>query len=149
MTDEAWHEQVLDSLLDMQAKLRGDDITRRLDAVAPKPEKPADPDASGERPLRLTPDSVAVRRGEVEVEANAPPSDADRLAALSERLKRVERELSQAMDRLQLAESRFVRDEDDPEPTSPELQRDRERDVYRRVHELQDLAAHRQPRRRR
>lgn len=146
MTDEAWHEQVLDSLLDMQAKLRGDDLTRRLDAVAPKPE---DPDASGKRPLRLAPDSVAVRRGDVEVETNAPPSDADRLAALSERLKRVERELSQAMDRLQLAESRFVRDENDPEPTSPERQRDRERDVYRRVHELQDLASRREPRRRR
>ena len=147
MTDETWHEQVLDSLLDMQAKLRGDDITRRLDSVPAKPEPATGSDAPGGRPLRLAPGSVAVRRGDIEVEESAAPSDADRLAALSERLKRVERELSSAMDRLQLAESRYVRDADDLDPASTE--RDRGRDVNRRVQELQDLASKREPRRRR
>jgi hypothetical protein len=146
MTDEGRHEQVLDTLLGLQARLRGDQATRR-DVPPSKPE-PEEPSEESEAPaLRLAPEPIAVHEGDVSVaEGGEGATSADRLAALSERLQRVERELSHAMDRLRTAEARYIGDDDDAlEPKPP----DPDRDVYHRVQELQDLASKRQGRRRR
>lgn len=146
MTDEGRHEQVLDTLLGLQARLRGDAATRR--PVTPKVElEPTEPDPEIEsaRPLRLAPEPVTVHEGDVAIAEGDGPSSADRLAALSDRLQRVERELSHAMDRLRTAEARYVGDEEVPEPEP----RGPDRDVYHRVSELQDLASKREHRRRR
>ena len=143
MTDEARHEQVLDTLLDLQAKLRGDDLTRRLDAAPVRTRIGDDPGIG--RPLRVAPEPVSVRHADVEVVQGSGPPSADRLAALSERLQRVERELTLAMDRLREAEVRYVTEDDEPEPAPPEP----ERNVYQRVQELQGIASERQRRPRR
>jgi hypothetical protein len=142
MTDEAGHEQVLDTLLDLQAKLRGDDLTRRLDAAAPPRTKI---DADPERSLHVAPEPVSVLHADVEVVQGSRPPTADRLAALSDRLQRVERELTLAMDRLREAEARYVNEDDESEPAPPEP----ESSVYQRVQELQGIATDRQHRRRR
>ncbi len=143
MTDEGRHERVLDTLLDLQAKLRGDDMTRRLDAASLRARIDADPGL--DRALRVAPEPVSVRHADVEVVHGSDRPSADRLAALSDRLLRVERELSLAMDRLRDAEARYVNenDEPEPEPTEPE------RNVYQRVQELQGIASERQHRPRR
>ena len=142
MTDEGQHDRVLDTILDLQAKLRGDDVSRRLATIRPNPAS----DGS-EAPLRLAPDPVAVRRGDLEVEVagEKPKPNPDRLEALNDRLNRVEQELSLAMDRLRVAEERYVRDEDESEPPPPP----RDRNVYQRVQLLQEMAADREQRRRR
>jgi hypothetical protein len=147
MTDEGRHEQVLDTLLGLQARLRGDAATRRPvtpPKAEPEPPEP-DPEVQPSRPLHLAPEPVAVHEGEVAVAEGEGSSSADRLAALSDRLQRVERELSHAMDRLRTAEARYVGDEEVPEPEP----RGPDRDVYHRVLELQDLASKREHRRRR
>ena len=142
----------MDNLLGLQARLRGDVAARhsppKPDTDAPNERDPGnepDPSAEPARPLRLAPEPVTVRHGDVEVTAGEGPTSADRLAALSERLQRVERELSNAMDRLRTAEARYVGDEEPPEPT-PEPS---DRDTYHRVQELQNLASKRGDRRRR
>jgi hypothetical protein len=141
MTDEGRHDQVLDTILDLQAKLRGDDISRRLASIRPKSE----PVPSDEPALQLAPDPVSVRRGDLEVTEKGAATD--RLEALNDRLNRVERELSLAMDRLRVAEDRYVRSEEDEElealPPSPD------RNVYQGVQRLQEIAAEREQRRRR
>jgi hypothetical protein len=148
MTDEGRHEQVLDTLMGLQARLRGDPATHRPAtpprAAEPEPTEPSD-EIEGIPPLRLAPEPVEVREGDVAVVEGEGPSSADRLAALSERLQRVERELSHAMERLGTAEARYVGDEDmsEPEPRGPD------RDLYHQVLELQDLASKREHRRRR
>lgn len=136
----------MDNLLGLQARLRGD-VAARHSPPKPDPDAPNEHDLSSEpaRPLRLAPEPVTVRQGDVGVTAGEGPTSADRLAALSERLQRVERELSNAMDRLRTAEARYVGDEEPPEPT-PEPT---DRDSYHRVQELQDLASKRGNRRRR
>jgi hypothetical protein len=145
MTDEEQQGSVLDSLLDLQAKLRGDDLSRRLAKVPARPDATRG-GAEGGSPLHVAPDPITVRNGDVEVNEGGPPSGADRLAALSDRLQRVERDLSQAMERLRNAETRFVSEDDEPETRPPA---DRDRSVYRRVQELQDIASRRPDRRRR
>jgi hypothetical protein len=145
MTDEGRHEQVLDTLLGLQARLRGDPANRPQvppSRAESKEEPGAEPEPAP--PLRLAPEPVVVHEGDVAV-AEGTATSADRLAALSERLQRVERELSHAMDRLRTAEARYVGDEDEPDqkPQGPD------RDVYHRVLELQDLASKREHRRRR
>jgi hypothetical protein len=147
MTDEGRHEQVLDTLLGLQARLRGDPARPTVPSpsnVEPEAEEP-DQVSEPAPPLRLAPEPVSVHEGDVAVAEGDTPTSADRLAALSERLQRVERELSHAMDRLRTAEARYVGGEDEPEPKPPA----RDRDVYHRVLELQDLAAKREHRRRR
>lgn len=152
MSDDSRHEQVLDHLLGLQARLRGDAHSRRPAPVAPEgtgsePAPPAADAPAGSGPastLRLAPD-LAVRHGDVEVAAGRAGTDADRLVALSERLQRVERELTSAMERLRTAEARFVGEDDEPEPSSPGA----DPDVYRRVRQLQDLASERETRQRR
>lgn len=144
MTDKDRQGSVLDSLLDLQAKLRGDDLSRRLAKVPVRPDATVGADPESGSPLHLAPEPVSVRHEDVEVTEGVPPSGADRLAALSDRLQRVERDLSQAMDRLRDAEIRYVDGDDEPEPG----QADRDRAVYRRVQELQDIASRRPGRRR-
>jgi hypothetical protein len=147
MTDEGRHEQVLDTLMGLQARLRGDAATHRP-ATSPRAEpestEPSD-ESEATPPLRLAPEPVEVREGDVAVVEGEGPSSADRLAALSDRLQRVERELSHAMERLRTAEARYVGDEDmsEPQPLGSD------RDVYHQVLELQDLASKREHRRRR
>jgi hypothetical protein len=145
MTDEGRHEQVLDTLLGLQARLRGDAATQR--PLTPPRAESAEPSDETEStpPLRLAPEPIGVREGDLAVVEGEGPSSADRLAALSDRLQRVERELSHAMERLRTAEARYVGDEElvEPEPRGPD------RDVYHQVLELQDLASKREHRRRR
>lgn len=140
MTDEGEHDRVLDTILDLQAKLRGDDVSRRLASVRPR----SGPD---EPPLRLAPEPMAVRRGDVEVEEGGakPQPNPDRLEALNDRLNRVEQELSLAMDRLRVAEERYVREDEESEPPPPRP----DHNVYQRVQQLQELASDREQRRRR
>jgi len=143
MADEDRHDRVLDGLLDLQAKLRGDDVSRRLATVRPK-QPPAEP--SEDRSLQLAPEPVSVRHDDLVVEERPADPGADRLAALSDRLRRVERELATAMERLREAEARYVPGEGDGSEALPS---EPERNVYQRVQELQDIASHRQSRRRR
>lgn len=152
MTDDDRHERVLDTLLDLQAHLRGDASSRRLQ-VSEKQDAPerSDPAPSPEPhgvdepgpPLRIAPEPISVREDDLEVIEGDAPTSADRLAALSERLQRMEDELSTAMDRLRTAEERYVGDEDMPEPP-PEVS---DREVYHRVMQLQHLASSRRARR--
>lgn len=161
MADDGRHEKVLDNIMDLQARLRGDLIVHHPDRAKSRRGASSEPDA-GADPLLDAPDealppppstdAVSARHADLQiVESAVSTPSADRLAALSDRLRRVERELEQAMERLRTAEERFgeapaasAGDDDEtepePEPLSPE------REISHRVLRLQDLASRRDPR---
>ena len=135
MTDDRSHDEVLDSLTYLQARLRGD-------PASPHPTPPA-----WFRDALLEGTGLTVSDGDVEVTVEPEPQlalvtqlrpPAERVSALAERLARVEHELDAALGRI----DRVVEDSGSADRESASEAR-RVRKAYGRASELQDLAKQR------
>ncbi len=120
------HEEVVNTLLDLQARLRGEDATSSGVAV----QSPAEPELRvGEADELPVGEMVSIKEGEIEVLVTPDPADAktqngfapvtqlptaaaadDRISSLTERLVRLEDELSAFMSKVEQARDELVAD---------------------------------------